>query len=76
MHNPIIAPAKLALLDKTDTADMGLMCHCGDTLTPNGRCLNVGACFTADTAASRTAPGETLKARMAPAAWTISGNID
>lgn len=56
------------------TADVPLCCGtCLDTLTPRGQCMNVGACLTADTAASIGASRTTLKA---PRAWTISGNID
>lgn len=50
------------------------VCGCGETLPPNGRCLAVGTCADADTAATRGAARTTAKYR--PAAWTISGGVD
>lgn len=76
MHTPISAAANRPLLDMPATADVALCCAtCLDTLTPNGACMNVGACETADRIATRrTFHGATVKS--APAAWTIRGNVD
>lgn len=73
MWNPIqmVSPD---LAEMPTTADVALCCgSCLDTLTPAGHCLNVGACFSADSRASIGAARTKLKA---PRAWTIRGNID
>jgi len=76
MHTPILAPAPLAITLPI-TADVGMCCAmCMDTLTPDGACLNVGACTDADSHATRRAPGETLTSRRQPMAFTIRGNVD
>jgi len=46
---------------------------CGETLYA-GRCLAVGQCETADTAATRGAARTSAKYR--PAAWTFAGGVD
>jgi hypothetical protein len=77
MHNPILAAANRPMLTAPATADTALCCPtCLDTLTPTGSCNNVGACYAADTAATKLARGETLKTRLAPMAFTRVGNID
>jgi hypothetical protein len=73
MHNPLVSP-----LDRPTatlaTVDAPIVCPvCLDTLAPNGTCLNIGACYAADRAATRDAARTTLKA---PLAFTIGGNVD
>ena len=47
---------------------------CGTMVSAeDGTCLNVGACYAADRAAT---PSDTGAAMAQPAAWTIAGNID
>lgn len=48
---------------------------CGESLMPDAPCMNVGACSTADTAASAQSLRRG-KAASAPAAWTFGGNVD
>ena len=77
MHTAIATSATRPVLDVPATADVGMHCGtCLDTLTPSGQCVNVGACVDADKLATRRAPGETLKARRAPLAFTIGGRVD
>lgn len=76
-HAPIIAKLDRPVLDVPATDDTAMCCpSCLDTLTPQSACLNIGACPAADSHATRRAPGETLKHRLAPQAFTISGNVD
>jgi hypothetical protein len=77
MHTPILAPSNRPTIEAPDTSDMPLVCgSCLDTLAPNGSCMNVGACHVADSRASRRARGETAKSRLAPVAFTRTGNVD
>lgn len=50
--------------------------HCGDVLTPAGKCLNVGTCRTADRQASRQSLRRGAAASARPSAWTIGGRVD
>lgn len=60
--------------DKTETAKHCPVCN---ALLTDNVCLNVGICLAADTAASRSGTGDTVKSyRSEPAAWTISGGVD
>lgn len=71
MHSPILAPSASLMDTLAHTADVGIVCGtCLDTLTPDAKCQNVGACIAADVHASRNARGATVRA------WTISGNVD
>lgn len=50
--------------------------ECGATLAPNGACLEVGACTTADARAARaSSSGRTAKFAV-PAAWNVRGGVD
>ena len=49
---------------------------CAEITAPNGRCLNVGACRTADRQATRTSLRRGAAASARPSAWTISGSVD
>lgn len=60
----------------TDTGPVILTCAtCAETLTPAGRCLNIGHCRTADRDATRGSLRRG-KAQSAPAAWTSRGYVD
>lgn len=48
---------------------------CGDPIPSDHPCDNP-ACPVAQVVASRPAKGETVSARLAPAAFTIRGDID
>jgi hypothetical protein len=79
MHNPILANANRPVLtdDAVATADAPMCCGgCLATLRPDGACVNVGQCHTADASASRLARGETFKSRRQPLAFTIGGGVD
>jgi hypothetical protein len=56
-------------------ADVATCATCAETLMPNGRCLNVGACRTADRDATRGSMRRGVAA-SAPAAWTARGYVD
>lgn len=78
-HSPIIAPREIAteVLDPIMDRATALHCDaCGETLSPAGVCLNVATCHEAHAAGSRLARGESLKARLAPRAFTIRGSVD
>lgn len=49
---------------------------CGALASPNGTCLEIGACPAADRAATRGAVRETSKYGAAPAAWNSRGGVD
>lgn len=50
---------------------------CGATLAPDGTCLEVGACRSADQRAARSSrSGATVKSAVAPAAWNARGYVD
>ena len=51
-------------------------CYCGDPLSPDGRCLNVGGCSRADSDASRQSLRRGTAAAARPAAWTMGGRVD
>lgn len=51
------------------------VCSCGESIMPGSACLNIGACETADRAATRQSLTRG-HAASAPAAWTFSGNVD
>ena len=48
---------------------------CGETGSPDGSCLNVGACERADGLATRGAGRATAKFAV-PAAWNARGYVD
>lgn len=52
------------------------VCTCGETVAPNGRCLNVGGCARADRAASRSSLSRGVAASARPAAWNVRGGVD
>jgi len=72
-HSPIMAPARRPVL--TETIERLAVCGCGVTLPPDGRCLEIGQCADADTAATRGAARVTAKYAV-PAAWTARGSVD
>ena len=49
---------------------------CGETDSPDGSCLNVGACSRADIGATRGAARTSAKFRQSPAAWGARGYVD
>lgn len=61
-----------ALVDRLQLAT----CDCGETITPRGHCLNIGACPTADRHATRGSLRKGTAASTAPAAWTLGGRVD
>lgn len=58
-----------------DEALRYVRCTCGEIRTPDGKCLNLGTCETADVQASAHCARDTAKYR-APVAYTIAGNVD
>ena len=48
---------------------------CGETLAPDGTCLEIGACRAADDRATRGAARQTAKYAV-PAAWNARGSVD
>lgn len=48
---------------------------CGATAAPDGQCLNIGTCATADHQATIGAARETAKYAV-PAAWNARGGVD
>lgn len=65
-YSPVIAVSEPATVTACPS--------CGETVTPAGKCLNIGSCDTADADATRGARRETAKSRVA--AWTLSGGVD
>ncbi len=63
----------------TDTAPVvaptTMPCTCGEMTAPDGTCLNIGACTTADDRATRGAARVTSKYAV-PAAWNSRGGVD
>lgn len=60
-------------------ADVGAdvaTCDCGETLSPAGKCLNVGECRRADVHATSGSLTRGAKAVGVPQAWTIGGRVD
>lgn len=48
---------------------------CGETMAPDGTCLEIGACPDADRSATRGAARQTAKYAV-PAAWNANGSVD
>lgn len=48
---------------------------CGATTAPDGTCLDIGACESADIGATRGAGAVRAKYRV-PAAWNARGSVD
>ena len=48
---------------------------CGTVTAPDGTCLEIGACASADATATRNATGGTAKFAV-PAAWNARGRVD
>lgn len=58
-------------------APTALHCEaCGETVTPDGDCFNLGACGLADTLAARGNRIGRTGSFIQPRAWTFSGNVD
>lgn len=76
-HNPIVAPARRPVLTDAPPSIAPACAGCGATLAPSGACLELGACASADAAASRQSrTGATAKYVAAPAAWNGGGRVD
>lgn len=68
--------ATIVDVDDVDIAEL-MTCACGAVTAPDGTCLEIGACERADSAATRTARGQTRKfVAQAPAGWTGTGRVD
>lgn len=66
----------LASVTPTAATETAVKCaSCGATAAPDGSCLNVGACHTADETATRGAARATAKYAV-PAAWNVRGGVD
>lgn len=52
------------------------ICSCGETITPAGKCLNVGACNRADRQATRGSLARGTAASSRPSAWNLGGMVD
>lgn len=52
------------------------VCSCGETVTPSGRCLNIGDCRHADRSATRGSLRRGAAASARPAAWNVRGGVD
>ena len=59
----------------TDPRTLTLCETCGTVTAPDGKCLAVGDCPTADADATRGAAGATAKYAV-PAAWNVRGGVD
>jgi hypothetical protein len=49
---------------------------CGETVAPDGVCLNAGGCFEADRRATRSGQHGDGGKWAAPAAWSATGRVD
>lgn len=62
----------VSVLEEDEIALLQPCPSCGVTLAPSGHCLEIGACASADLAATRGATGAPSSFR----AWTASGRVD
>lgn len=75
MHNPIMAPERRPVLVDDGPVTAPVCDSCGETLAPDGACLELGTCARADQLATRGAGRVTSKYAV-PAAWNARGYVD
>lgn len=67
--------ATIVDVDDCDIHELVTCASCGTVTAPDGRCMEIGACETADTGATRGAARQTSKFGI-PAAWNARGSVD